>query len=61
MSENFVAGSWITYSFTCDPDLCDTLIEVTCKTGFDFPNGEVAMVCPCGRKMNWVATTDGGA
>ena len=47
-------NEWIKYTFVCDPDECDTLIEVTCKLPFDFPNGEVAMTCPCGRKMQWI-------
>lgn len=48
--------AWLKYIFVCDPDECDTLIEVTCKLPFDFPNGEVAMTCPCGRKMQWTTT-----
>lgn len=51
---------FITYSFVCDPDECDTLIEVTCKLTFDFPSGEVRMTCPCGRVMSWVGSTERG-
>ena len=46
------------YTFVCDPDLCDTLVEVTCVTGFDFPNGEVKMKCPCGREMNYISARE---
>ena len=45
------------YTFVCDPDNCDTLIEVTCPSGFDFPNGEVKMICPCGRQMSYISAT----
>ena len=45
---------FIKYTFVCDPDECDALLEFTCRDGFDFPNGEVAMTCPCGRKMQWI-------
>lgn len=49
--------NWTKYTFVCDPDACDTLIEVTCKE-FDFPNGEVKMSCPCGRVMQLVSYVD---
>lgn len=45
------------YTFVCDPNNCDTLIEVTCPSGFDFPNGEVKMFCPCGRQMSYISAT----
>lgn len=45
---------FIKYTFVCDPEGCDALLEFTCRDGFDFPNGEVAMTCPCGRKMQWI-------
>lgn len=45
------------YTFVCDPNLCDTLIEVTCPSEFDFPNGEVKMFCPCGRQMAYISAT----
>lgn len=42
------------YTFTCDPKECDALIEFTARDGFGFPNGEVKMKCPCGRRMNFI-------
>jgi hypothetical protein len=45
------------YTFVCDPDECDTLIEVTCVSGFDFPNGVIKHTCPCGRQMAYVSAT----
>lgn len=45
---------FIKYTFVCDPEGCDALLEFTCRNAFDFPNGEVAMTCPCGRKMQWI-------
>lgn len=45
------------YTFVCDPNACDTLIEVTCPSGFDFPNGQVKMFCPCGRQMAYISAT----
>ena len=45
---------FIKYTFVCDPDGCDALLEFTCRDGFDFPNGIVEMRCPCGRRMQWV-------
>ena len=47
---------FVKYTFTCDPDSCDALLEFTARDGFGFPNGEVAMQCPCGRKMNYITT-----
>ena len=40
------------YTFACDPDECDCLIEVTSSDGFGFPSGTMEMTCPCGRKTN---------
>lgn len=45
------------YVFVCDPDECDTLIEVTCVSGFDFPNGVIKHTCPCGRQMAYISAT----
>lgn len=42
------------YIFICDPDECDTLIEVHC-TKYGFPNGRIAMTCPCGREMQYIS------
>jgi hypothetical protein len=38
------------YTFACDPDECDVLIELTSSDGFGFPSGVVQITCPCGRK-----------
>jgi len=43
----------VVYSFVCDPDECDTLIEVH-TVHFGFPNGVVEMKCPCGRMMQYI-------
>ena len=40
------------YTFACDPDECDCLIEVTSSDGFGFPSGVMEITCPCGRKPN---------
>ena len=45
------------YTFTCDPDECDTLIEVTCVSGFGFHNGVIKHTCPCGREMSYISAT----
>jgi hypothetical protein len=45
------------YTFVCDPEECDTLIEVTCVSGFDFPNGVIKHTCPCGREMSYISAT----
>ena len=45
------------YVFVCDPDECDTLIEITCVSGFDFPNGVIKHTCPCGRGMSYISAT----
>ena len=42
------------YVFTCEPEECDTMIIVTPNQDFGFPNGEIAMKCPCGRQMNYI-------
>jgi hypothetical protein len=46
---------WTKYTFTCDPDECDALLEFTARDGFGFPSGSVHnMKCPCGRMMNYL-------
>ena len=45
------------YIFVCDPDECDTLIEITCVSEFDFPNGVIKHTCPCGREMSYISAT----
>ena len=43
--------AWTKYTYACDPDECDSLIEFTCKDDFGFPSGSVTNItCPCGRK-----------
>lgn len=46
---------WSRYTFVCDPDECDSLLEFTARDGFGFPNGSVEMKCPCGRMMNYIS------
>jgi len=38
------------YTFACDPNECDCLIELTSSDGFGFPSGVMEITCPCGRK-----------
>jgi hypothetical protein len=38
------------YTFVCDPDECDSLIQLTSSDGFGFPSGVTELTCPCGRK-----------
>jgi hypothetical protein len=38
------------YTFACDPDECDCLIELTSSDGYGFPSGVMEITCPCGRK-----------
>ena len=45
------------YTFVCDPDECDSLVELTTVDGFGFPNGVVENTCPCGRKMSYIGAT----
>jgi hypothetical protein len=43
---------WRKYTFVCDPNECDSLLELTVKDGeFKFPNGVAEITCPCGRQM----------
>ena len=37
------------YTFICDPDECDCLIELTSSDRFGFPSGVTELTCPCGR------------
>lgn len=45
------------YTFVCDPDECDSLVELTTVDGFGFPNGVVRNICPCGREMSYISAT----
>jgi hypothetical protein len=47
MSNELVSSK---YTFACDPEHCDCLIELTSSDGFGFPSGVVEITCPCGRK-----------
>ncbi len=47
MSNELVSSK---YTFACDPDECDCLIELTSSDGFGFPSGVMEITCPCGRK-----------
>ena len=49
--------SWTKYTFTCDPEECDTLIEVTCDN-YGFPSGVTQVTCPCGRKLDVLSVQD---
>jgi hypothetical protein len=45
------------YVFICDPDECDTLVEITIPDGYEFPRAEIEHICPCGRKMAYISAT----
>jgi len=49
--------TWTKYTFVCDPDQCDTLIEVTCDN-YGFPLGVMQITCPCGRKLDILSVAD---
>ena len=49
--------NWSKYTFVCDPDECDTMIEVTVGP-FNWPNGVVKLTCPCGREMQYLSVQD---
>ncbi len=45
--------TWTKNTYACDPDECDTLIEITTSDKFGFPSGTIYNVkCPCGRTPN---------
>ena len=48
---------WTKYTFACDPEECDTLIEVTCDN-YGFPSGVMQITCPCGRKLDVLSVAD---
>ena len=37
------------------PRQCDAMIIFHARDGFGYPNGEVKMTCPCGRKMQYIS------
>lgn len=43
------------YTFVCDPNECDSLLEFTARSGFDFPSGVIGITCPCGRQMQYIS------
>jgi len=49
--------TWTKYTFVCDPEECDTLIEVTCDN-YGFPSGVMQLTCPCGRKLDVLSVAD---
>lgn len=49
--------NWFKYTFICDPEECDTMIEVTVGP-FNWPNGVVKLTCPCGREMQYLSVQD---
>ncbi len=49
---------WTRYTFICDPDECDALLEFTARDGYGFPNGVVRMYCPCGREMQYISVEE---
>jgi len=52
MSNELVSSK---YTFVCDPDECDCLIELTSSDGFGFPSGVTQLTCPCGRNTTLVS------
>jgi hypothetical protein len=53
-----MSTQWVKFTFTCDPDECDALVEFTSRDGFGFPNGRVSMKCGCGRELNYISRED---
>ena len=49
--------TWTKYTFVCDPEECDTLIEVTCDN-YGFPSGVMQLTCPCGRVLQVLSVAD---
>ena len=49
---------WAKYTFVCDPNECDSLLEFTARDGYGFPNGIVSIHCPCGREMQYISVED---
>jgi len=49
--------NWFKYTFICDPEECDTMIEVTVGP-FNWPNGVIKLTCPCGREMQYLSVQD---
>ena len=49
--------TWTKYTFICDPEECDTMIEVTCDN-YGFPSGVMQLTCPCGRVLQVLSVAD---
>jgi hypothetical protein len=45
------------HTFVCDPNECDTLVEITTSDRFGFPSGVIHNTCPCGRQMSLISST----
>ena len=43
------------YTFVCDIDKCDCLIQLTTSDRFGFPSGVTELTCPCGRNTTLVS------
>jgi hypothetical protein len=52
---------WSRYTFVCDPDECDALVQFTVRDDFGFPLGVVQMMCPCGRFLNYISYEEANA
>jgi hypothetical protein len=51
--------TWTKYTYICDPDECDSLIELTFKDTYGFPSGSIYnATCPCGRKPDLLSVVD---
>lgn len=51
--------TWTKYTYTCEPNECDAMIEFTCKDDFGFPSGSIHNIkCPCGRTPVMVSQED---
>ena len=50
-----ILTNWMKYTFVCDPNECDSLLEFTARSGFDFPSGVIGITCPCGRQMQYIS------
>jgi hypothetical protein len=46
------------YTFVCDPEECDCLIELTSSDGFGFPSGVTKLTCPCGRETTLLSVVN---
>jgi hypothetical protein len=54
--------NWTRYTYVCDPDSCDSLLEFTCSNEFGYPSGSIYnMKCPCGRVMQLITIEEAPA